>query len=94
MGVTLFFDLPFLINILMEVDLVVLCIPCQVWLQLRHGLPHPIPLQLDCVPLLFPGHLSLERVEGCIYVLPFSLTSSPFSSLLESCFQFLVPGDH
>lgn len=89
MGVYTTFDLPFLVYIPMDIVLVILCIPCQTQLQLCHGLPHPIPSKLDCVPLLFLGYLSRGRVEGCIYVLPFSLTNSPFSSLLDSCLPCL-----
>lgn len=90
MGVYTFFDLPFLVNIAVDVVCVMLCIPCQVQIQLHHGFPHPIPSQLGCIPLLFLGYLSWDRVEGCIYVLPFSLTSSLFSSLLESCLLCLI----
>lgn len=87
MGVYTFFHLPFLANIPVDVVLVILCIPCQVQLQLCRGLPRPIPSQLDCIPLLFLGYLSLLLP---VPFLPFSLTSSPFSSLLDSCLPCLI----
>ncbi|KAK4811032.1 hypothetical protein QYF61_015736 [Mycteria americana] len=42
-----------------EALLVILCIPCQVQLQLRLGLPDPIPTQPGSIPILFPAYLSL-----------------------------------
>ena len=38
-----FFDLPFLADLPVEALIVILCIPCQVQLQLRRGLPDIIP---------------------------------------------------
>ena len=52
-----FFNLPFLADIPVEALLVILCVPCQVQLQLRLGLPDPILTQLGSVPILFPGYL-------------------------------------
>jgi len=57
-----FFDFPFLDDIPVEVLLVILCIPCQVQLQLRLGPPDPIPTQLSSIPVLFPAYLSLLPV--------------------------------
>ncbi|KAK4827421.1 hypothetical protein QYF61_017859 [Mycteria americana] len=54
-----FFNFPFLVDIPVEALLVILCIPCQVQLQLCLGLPNPIPTQAGSIPILFPGYLSL-----------------------------------
>ncbi|KAK4806893.1 hypothetical protein QYF61_012614 [Mycteria americana] len=54
-----FFDLPFLADLPIEPLIIILCVPCQVQLQLRLGLPDPIPTQPGSVPILFPGYLSL-----------------------------------
>ncbi|KAK4818692.1 hypothetical protein QYF61_017913, partial [Mycteria americana] len=42
-----------------EALLVILCIPCHVQLQLRPGLPDPVPTQAGSIPILFPVYLSL-----------------------------------
>ncbi|KAK4832075.1 hypothetical protein QYF61_020631, partial [Mycteria americana] len=81
-----FFDLPFLADIPVEALLIIPCIPCQVQLQLRLGLPDPIPTQPGSIPVLFPGYLSL---------LPLPLTSRSrliHASLLPSFPDFLPLG--
>lgn len=64
-----FFNLFFLDDIPLEAHLVILCILCQVPLQLCLDLPHPIPTQLNCIPVLFPGYLSLLPLTVC-FLLP------------------------
>ena len=53
------FDLPFHADVPVEALFLILCILCQVQLQLHLGLPDPIPTQPSSVPLLVPGYLSL-----------------------------------
>jgi len=48
-----FFDLPILADIPVEALLLILCILCDVQLQLLVGLPDPISVQLGSVPILF-----------------------------------------
>lgn len=59
--------------------------PASPWLPSSHSFTTGLhPSTLRGIPV------SWDRVEGCIYVLPFSLTSSLFSSLLESCLLCLI----
>ncbi|KAK4829131.1 hypothetical protein QYF61_002210 [Mycteria americana] len=70
-----------------EALLIVLCIPCQVQLQLCLGLPDPIPTQPGSIPILFPGYLSLLLPPFDQQVLTQPCWSLAFLS------SFLTPGD-
>ena len=50
--------LSFLANVPLESLPVILCIPCQAQFYLCLGFPDPIPVYPDCIPVLFPGHVS------------------------------------
>lgn len=46
-------------NVPMESFPVILCNPCQAKFLSCLGFPYPISAHLDCIPVLFPGHVSL-----------------------------------
>jgi len=54
-----FFDLCFLADLTVEALLIILCVPCQVQIQLCLGLPDAIATKPGSVPMLFPEYLSL-----------------------------------
>lgn len=54
-----FFGLSLLTYMLIELLLVILCIPCQAQFHLCLGFPHALPTHLNHIPVLFPCHLSL-----------------------------------
>lgn len=90
------FDLLFLSNLPVEI-LIVICIPCQVQLNLLLGLPCSIPIQPDIVPILFPGYLSLLLPPVQLLIaLKCETSRSQYShaSLLPSFTWFLVSLDH
>lgn len=69
--------------------LVVLCVPCQVQLQLYLSLLNFIPTQTGSIPTLFQGYLFLFHCL-CISFFHLNLTAGLNSAMLVSCLSFLI----